>query len=193
MFKKTLIALATVAGIGLSSSALAYQNVTPTEAYSMVQTDSDVMILDVRTRYEWGFVGHPSYNPKTGEGYDLEGRVKNVAIMVVSGEEVVPNQFFIDDVKALMAENPNMKFITMCRSGKRSVQAAMMLEQAGVPVMNMAQGFEGSSDSAGYRTINGWKNAGLPYTAACDGNGYDRYKFSINDAGKLVPPNNGNK
>ncbi len=169
-----------------SSAAFAYDNVTPNEAYNLATTDPDTMILDVRTRYEWGFVGHPAED-KTGLGRALDGKVKNVAFMVVDGEELSPNKHFIEDVKKILAEKPNMKFVTMCRSGKRSRAAAEALEAAGIPVSNMLEGFEGGKDANGYRTVNGWKNSYLPYVAACDGNGYDRYKFVLTPSGNMVP------
>jgi hypothetical protein len=31
-------------------------------------------------------------------------------------------------------------------------------------VFNIGKGFEGDKNSDGYRTVNGWKNSGLPYT-----------------------------
>lgn len=171
----------------LSSSAVfAYENVTPSEAYNLATTDPDTMILDVRTRYEWGFVGHPAED-KTGYGAELNGKVANITFMVVDGEELSPNKYFIEDVKKILAEKPNMKFITMCRSGSRSKAAAEALEAAGIPAMNMLEGFEGGKDTNGYRTVNGWKNSYLPYVAACDGNGYDRYKFVLNPNGNMIP------
>ncbi len=169
-----------------SYGAFAYDNVTPSEAYNLATTDPDTMILDVRTRYEWGFVGHPAED-KTGFGAALEGKVANVAFMVVDGEALSPNKYFIEDVKKILSENPNMKFITMCRSGSRSRAAAEALEAAGIPVSNMLEGFEGAKDANGYRTVNGWKNSYLPYVAACDGNGYDRYKFVLTPSGNMIP------
>lgn len=164
----------------LSTSSFAYNNLTTYEAYDLATSDPDTMILDVRTRYEWGFVGHPV-------GAELEGKVVNISVMVVDGEELSPNPFFIEDVKKILADNPNMKFITMCRSGSRSVAAAEMLDAAGIPASNMLEGFEGGKDANGYRTLNGWKNSGLAYKASCDGNGYARYKFYLNPKGLMIP------
>lgn len=176
-----------VIALALSSATVsAYENVTPNDAYNLATSDPDTVILDVRTRYEWGFVGHPAED-KTGFGAALDGKVANVAFMVVDGSDLSPNKYFIEDVKKLMESNPNMKFITMCRSGSRSKAAAEALEAAGIPVSNMLEGFEGGKDDNGYRTLNGWKNHGLPYVASCDGNGYDRYKFVLNPNGMMIP------
>lgn len=180
-----LFSMGAAVALSLSSSIVsAFENVTPSDAYNLAMTDPDTMILDVRTRYEWGFVGHPAED-KSGMGAGIN--IKNVAFMVVDGEALSPNQYFIEDVKKILAEKPNMKFITMCRSGKRSVAAATALEAAGIAVSNMSEGFEGGKDARGYRTVNGWKNSGLPYAAACDGNGYDRYKFTLTPSGNMIP------
>lgn len=183
--KKSRLFSASIALL-LSTTAFAFDNVTPTDAYNLATTDPDTMILDVRTRYEWGFVGHPTED-KAGNGAELAGKVANVSFMVVDGEDLSPNQYFIEDVNKILAKNPNMKFITMCRSGSRSAAAAATLEALGIPVSNMIEGFEGGKDANGYRTVNGWKNSSLPYAAACDGNGYARYKFYLNPNGLMIP------
>jgi len=184
--KKLLLIGASLALALSTTASFAYDNVTPAEAYNLATSDPDTMILDVRSRYEWGFVGHPAGN-KAGFGAELEGKVANIAFNVISGEDLVANQYFIEDVKKLLADKPNMKLITMCRSGSRSKAAAEALEAAGIPVSNMLEGFEGGKDADGYRTVNGWKNNGLPYIAACDGNGYARYKYDLNPAGMMIP------
>jgi hypothetical protein len=35
-------------------------------------------------------------------------------------------------------------------------------------VFNIEKGFEGDKSPEGYRTVNGWKNSGLPYTYRVD-------------------------
>jgi rhodanese-related sulfurtransferase len=57
----------------------------------------------------------------------------------------------------------------MCRSGDRSAGAANLMIKAGYKnVYSIADGFEGdiAKDGAhkGERAVNGWKNAGLPWT-----------------------------
>jgi rhodanese-related sulfurtransferase len=63
--------------------------------------------------------------------------------------------------------------ILMCRSGKRSARAADMLADAGYTrVYTVVDGFEGDKASEGQhkgkRTVNGWKNSGLPWTYSLD-------------------------
>ena len=57
----------------------------------------------------------------------------------------------------------------MCRSGSRSAKAANLLYQAGYKnVYSVIEGFEGDkskiAETKGQRVVNGWKNAGLPWT-----------------------------
>ena len=61
----------------------------------------------------------------------------------------------------------------MCRSGKRSAKAADMLADAGyTKVYSVVDGYEGDKakdgPDKGKRTVNGWKNSGLPWTYSLD-------------------------
>ena len=174
--KKLSLALGTIL-LASSASALAYEDITPSAAYNWVNSaDSNVIIIDVRTREEWGFVGHPAPNAADADtpGAGLAGKVHNVSLKVEDDGQMIKNKWFVEDVKQLMADNPNATIITMCRSGSRSVAAAKLLEEAGFSnVYNMVGGFEGGRDELGYRgKTEGWKNSGLPYLADCDGRGY---------------------
>jgi rhodanese-related sulfurtransferase len=61
------------------------------------------------------------------------------------------------------------KVILMCRSGDRSAVAANSLAAAGfTQVYSQIEGFEGDMSPEGRRTVNGWKNAGLPWTYRLD-------------------------
>ena len=153
----------------LAVPAIAYDDVMPTDAYTMATTDQTVFILDVRTVAEWTWVGHPGVN-KSDAGADLEGKVINASVMVEILNELVENPFFIKSVKKMFPDKENVTLITMCRSGGRSITAAKALEAAGYKnVMNMLTGFEGGKDADGYRTVSGWKNDGLPYNNSRDG------------------------
>lgn len=57
----------------------------------------------------------------------------------------------------------------MCHTGKRSTKSANMLADAGyTKVYSMVDGYEGdkakSGETKGQRTVNGWKDNGLPWT-----------------------------
>lgn len=151
-----------------AAASLAYENVSPGDAYAMVMANPHVYLLDVRTIAEWQWVGHPGVN-KTGEGAALEGKVVNVSYEVQENGQMVLNNHFRKDVSRLFRDRSDVVLITMCRSGSRSAAAAALLEADGFSVLNLAAGFEGKTDANGYRTVNGWKVEGFPYTYAGEG------------------------
>ncbi len=57
----------------------------------------------------------------------------------------------------------------MCRSGDGMARAADELALRGYRrVVSVVDGFEGDVGPEGQRALNGWKNAGLPWTARAD-------------------------
>ena len=164
--KRRIIAIVMLALMAFAGNAFAYDDVTPSAAADMVANEG-AFILDVRTPQEWTWIGHGGQN-KLGEGDYLEGYVLNVPYMVYheghsKGDVLILNTQFVKDVKKLLGKN--VAIITLCRSGKRSVNAALALEAAGFTnVYSMLNGFEGEKDDEGYRTLNGWKLDDLPYT-----------------------------
>ena len=82
------------------------------------------------------------------------------------------NSDFADEVAKRLAEkglNKNDPVILTCRSGSRSAKAADLLASLGyTKVYTIVSGFEGDKAKAGpqkgQRVVNGWKNAGLPWT-----------------------------
>ena len=163
--KRQIIAIVMLALMAFAGKAFAYGDVYPSEADYMVENDG-AFILDVRTPQEWNWVGHPGKN-KSGDGEYLEGNVLNVAYKVYhegysKGDVLIVNTQFVKDVKRLL--NKDDVIITMCRSGQRSESAADALEDAGFTnVYNMETGFEGATDTDGYRSLDGWKVDDLPY------------------------------
>jgi rhodanese-related sulfurtransferase len=168
MNRIALLAFALFIATGSVVSSFAYDNITPQEAYELAATNPDVFILDVRTAEEWNWVGHPGRN-RLGEGAPLTGKVVNVPWMKDVSGVLVVNPSFLADVKEIFENNPNVVLITMCRSGVRSISAAIALESSGYKAVNMLDGFEGSADSRGYRTKNGWAVLGLPYSYGAAG------------------------
>lgn len=147
-------ALATVPLAALAQAGGAVvKDVTPPEAARIVETSPKAKILDVRSQAEFIFVGHPV------------GAV-NIPLQFwdSSTYEWSANPDF--DAKVLAAFPKQTPIITICRSGQRSKTAAMRLVALGyTEVYNMVESFEGSVDpKTGMRTVNGWKNRGLPST-----------------------------
>lgn len=147
---------------------------TPQEAHAMKTANPDgVLFIDVRTIAEIEFTGFtdvvdaniPLYlfsadrwvNKRDGtHGYYRKQR----------------NKDFVAAVDRLLAERAldrNAPIILMCTSGARAPAAARELHKAGFgQVYTQYQGFEGvkakSGPQSGKRVVNGWKNAGLPWS-----------------------------
>lgn len=142
---------------------------TAAEAYEAWKTDSaHVRVLDVRTPEEYLFVGHPemAWNiPLLLQTYAWDAERKHFSMK--------PNPDFVAEVKAWA--QPDDRILVMCRSGGRSASACDALAEAGFTnVTTIVDGMEGdavrdaASPDFGKRTVNGWKNAGLPWTYKVD-------------------------
>ncbi len=141
--------------------------VTAREAYEKWKADPEkVMILDVRTPEEYLYVGHPAMAwkiPIATQSYEWD---------VAKGEfplKLTPD--FVARVREVA--KPDDTILVMCRSGGRSAIASNMLSKAGfTQVHNIVDGMEGDSVTdpvsvfQGQRLVNGWKNAGCPWTYA---------------------------
>lgn len=139
--------------------------VTPAEAYERWAADRDhVKVLDVRTPEEYAFVGHPEMAmniPFVMHTYEWEPERGRVAIE--------GNPRFIPEVTRWAY--PGDTILVMCRSGGRAALAVDVLADAGYGnVYNILEGMEGErvNDPRSVfhrkRMVNGWKNAGLPWT-----------------------------
>ena len=86
------------------------------------------------------------------------------------------NKNFVADIEARLKQKGLTKddtVILICRSGKRSATAANMLADAGFTrAYSVVDGYEGDKakqgENKGKRTVNGWKNSGLPWTYSMD-------------------------
>jgi rhodanese-related sulfurtransferase len=130
-------------------------DVPPKQAWDILSTDKDAVLVDVRTDAEWLFVGVP----------DLASVGKEpvkIAWQTYPGMNLNPN--FVDAVKQA-APNKDAQILFLCRSGQRSKSAAIAMTQLGYGrCYNIAEGFEGDKDASGHRsTFAGWKFAGLPW------------------------------
>lgn len=137
-----------------ATTASAYDDLTPIQAYDAV-VNGGAYILDVRSEAEFIWVGHPNVQ-----------RVVNLPWQIENHGQFILNPSFLSDMNELFGKVKDTHIITMCRSGARSVAAAKALDAAGFThVSNMLKGFEGDvnkTENLGYRTLNGWKNSGLP-------------------------------
>ena len=130
-------------------------DVSARDAWEILEKSPGAVLVDVRTRPEWTFVGVP----------DLGSLGKQTAFVSWQDyPEMMGNPSFVESVKrAAPAADQPVLFI--CRSGARSRSAAMTMTAAGYgQCFNVAGGFEGGHDHQRHRgTLDGWKAAGLPW------------------------------
>ncbi|MDJ0947228.1 MAG: rhodanese-like domain-containing protein [Kiloniellales bacterium] len=129
--------------------------VTSAEAFEILQSDDQAVLVDVRTLPEWQFVGVP----------DLRGIGKEPVFL---SWQVYPQMALHPEFEQRLRDQgvgPENKVLLLCRSGQRSRSAAMALTAAGFgAAYNVSDGFEGRPDGGGQRgKIEGWKAAGLPW------------------------------
>lgn len=127
-------------------------------AWHRLANDPNAVLVDVRTRAEWSFVGVP----------DLDPLGKEVRFVEWQGyPDMQVNQNFVEAIAAAGA-SPSQSLYLICRSGARSAHAATALTAAGYArCFNVADGFEGPHDGEGHRgSVAGWKAAGLPWRQA---------------------------
>lgn len=130
-------------------------DLSPTEAYDLLSTDPDAVLVDVRTEAEWAYVGVPDLSPV---GRDV------VLTPWVRYPDGARNEAFLDQLAAA-GVRPEQPVAFLCRSGVRSVAAAVAATAAGYRrAYNVAEGFEGPLDDGGHRGgVGGWKARGLPW------------------------------
>ncbi len=179
MVKKLLSAMMILSLVGLFTTTLNAADVptkkkkqsaaglylTPKEAYDMKQANpGKVLFVDVRTPEELYFVGHAanidkniplkyvdySRTNKKGKGF-ASAKNKNLIAQLDAAMKA----------KGLTKEDA---VIFICRSGDRSAFAATAAFKAGYKKpYTITTGTEGDKSAEKKRTVNGWKNDGLPW------------------------------
>jgi len=148
---------------------------TAVDAYQMVSEDpAKVLFIDVRTRGELQFIGMPTlvdaHVPFLVEAAPLQWDDAR------SSFRLAPNPDFVGAVDKRLAQKGLTRaatVIVICQSGVRAARAANALTEAGyAKVYTAIDGFEGDpvaeGPTKGQRLVNGWRNAGLPWTAKLD-------------------------
>ena len=128
-------------------------DLSPEAAWAKLEDGA--ILVDVRTEAEWTHIGIPA-TASAGAGrsdplfiqWNLAGGV--------------PNQQFVAQLQQQVPGGEAAELVFLCRSGARSVSAAVAATKAGFTCYNVLEGFEGEPDRFGGRTVNGWKNRGLP-------------------------------
>jgi rhodanese-related sulfurtransferase len=125
-------------------------DLSPQDAWSKLEQGA--VLVDVRTEGEWAHIGIP----------DTKATENDPLFIQWTFPGGIPNPDFINQLKQQAPEDTGVELVFLCRSGVRSVAAAIAATQAGFTAYNVLEGFEGEPDRWGERTVNGWKNRGLP-------------------------------
>ncbi|MFM6993324.1 MAG: rhodanese-like domain-containing protein [Rhodoferax sp.] len=127
------------------------RNLLPKDAWALLQQRPDSLFVDVRMEIESLYVGRPP-------GVHL--------IAWYEYPDLAPDApGFVRQIEREADGKKNRPVVLICRSGKRSVDAALALEAAGfTDVVNVLHGFEGDLDGSFHRSrLNGWRHDGLPW------------------------------
>lgn len=128
---------------------------TPHESYTLLHTDPNVKLVDVRTDAERDWIGR----------VDIPQN-QHLAVQWNLYPEGKPNPDFLQQLSEITDKANVLLF--MCRSGVRSRHSATLAAEHGyINCFDVLEGFEGEKDADGHRkNINGWCKAKLPWTGA---------------------------
>ncbi len=128
-------------------------DISPAEAWDILQHQENAVLVDVRTPAEWMFVGEPDISALNKDLVRIPWRLYP--------SFMVNPDFMEMFISAQIPQDAPVLFI--CRSGGRSTDAALAVAQQGWSLCyNVEGGFEGEPDANGHRgTQSGWKYAGL--------------------------------
>jgi rhodanese-related sulfurtransferase len=148
----------------------------PQEVFELKSKEAaQTLLIDIRTPSELQFVG---YTPM------IDGNVPYISYDYSEWDNKIKeykrefNSGFVGQIEGLLAKaglagKKDARIILMCRSGDRSARAADLMAKSGYTnVWSAIEGFEGDKakegPTKGKRTVNGWKNANLPWTYDLD-------------------------
>jgi len=129
--------------------------VTPQEAFELLQNDSNVTLVDVRTNAERDWVGRVAI-----------AEAQHAAVQWATYPGGLPNPDFGAQLERVADKGQTLLFL--CRSGVRSRHSARVATELGYAnAFDILEGFEGDRDGEGHRkTLGGWCKAGLPWVGA---------------------------
>ncbi len=126
---------------------MSLERLTPEEVKELLESEEEYVYIDVRSRQEF-----------------VEGHVpgaKNVPIMEPGPLGMAPNPDFLTVMEANFEKD--IKIITGCLRGGRSMKAAQVLIASGyTAVKDMRGGFDGEMGAGGVVGFDGWARRGLP-------------------------------
>lgn len=124
-----------------------------------LSSDPNAVLIDVRTRAEWAFVGMADLT-QIGK--------RPLLVEWVTFPDNRANAAFVEQLTEALAAagaDQETELFFICRSGGRSMQAAKAMAAHGYRhCHNVTEGFEGPLDASRHRgTHQGWKAEGLPW------------------------------
>jgi len=141
------------------TDSIKIEDVPADETWARLEADAGAVLIDVRTRAEWTFVGIPDLSA-------LNRRVMTIEWQTFPDGRQDPD--FVGKLCELLdgaGVTKDAELFFICRSGARSHSAAVAMAGAGYArCRNVEDGFEGPLDAGQKRgLIAGWKAAGLPW------------------------------
>jgi rhodanese-related sulfurtransferase len=129
------------------------------EVWARLKGDPKSLLIDVRTRAEWTYVGLPDLSSLSKRPVLFEWQT-----FPDSRNDLQFAERLSEMLSAVGIERDAELFF-ICRSGGRSKMAAQAMAAAGFArCRNVADGFEGPLDPNRHRgQLAGWKAAGLPW------------------------------
>ena len=133
----------------------------PTQAWGLLESNPNAVLIDVRTMAEWSFVGKPDLSNLSRAVLTIEwSRYPNMSV----------NPRFVEEMNEALGDSKPSQILFICRSGVRSMSAALTVQASLAgdtlcpDLFNVAEGFEGDLDPKKHRGgLNGWKAHGLPW------------------------------
>lgn len=172
---------------GRNARAQEVQKILSMEAYDKLNTIPDTFLIDVRTRAEYQFVGHP-YKAYLFPYFFLTDKFAKVN-ETYEYQFIDKNKTFIEEIGKIFKKTDNLLIIS--RDGTRSALAAKDLVDEGYKkVYDVTDGFEGAEFPSfedknrhiyyrnlaktnkihgfNHRRHYGWQSWGLPWTYDID-------------------------
>lgn len=135
---------------------------TAEETLEFLTSSPDALMIDVRTEGEIDESGLAEGTDALIPIFIPDPKKKGAAML---NPDFFPGVVELANSRQLTPDHP---IVIICRSGNRSAQAANALGQMGfTQVYTVTDGYLGDRASSGpekgQRTVNGWRNAGLPW------------------------------
>lgn len=142
--------------LGMDQSLPYAGAISPEDAYALLQENTEVVLVDVRTNAERDWVGRVLIN-----------ETQHHAVQWSLYPGGTPNPDFIEQLQTAVPNKESI-IVFLCRSGVRSRHAAKLATESGYTAcFDILQGFEGDKDHHGHRkTVGGWCSANLPWLGA---------------------------